>query len=155
MQNIKVLTKGVSINNPNEIAIKRLTREAGFTSIMLECCTSITMPVGVLCRRGGFPRLGQCDKFLGSAQGKGSLPNYGAKRFFILPPRIAISAARMSPMMYDARSTFSDHRRAARRTTSPSCGEGLTALIVNYGVLQTGLPEIVGLILTVRRYVHD
>ncbi len=68
---------------------------------------------------------------------------------FVFPPRIAIPAARVSPMMDDTRSAFGNHRRAAGRTTAPPVGGGLTALIVNYGVLQIVFPEVVGLILTI------
>jgi hypothetical protein len=55
---------------------------------------------------------------------------------FVLPPRIAIPTARVSPMVHDARPAFSNHRRATGGAIALSDGEGLTALIVNYGVLQ-------------------
>jgi hypothetical protein len=58
-------------------------------------------------------------------------------------------------MMHDPRSTFGNHRCATGRTAAPFSGEGLTALFVNYGVLHTDLPEVVGLILTVRGYQRD
>jgi hypothetical protein len=58
---------------------------------------------------------------------------------FILPPWIAIPTAKMSPMVHDARPAFGDHRRTTGGTTTFSGGEGLTAVIVNYGVLQNCL----------------
>ena len=142
MKNIKAFTEDTSINNPNKIAIKGLTREAlsiGHARMLhLNYDTSRRLYVGtvdfsVRCGVTNFSTV-FWEKVLPITMPSG----------FILPPRIAIPAARMSPMMHDARPTFGDHRRAARRTASTSCGGGLAALVINYGVLQPAVfPKLV------------
>ena len=71
-------------------------------SVILECCTSMTIPVGAFDVRAVDFTVRHRARQLAAVFGKQALP-LAMPRSFVLPPRAAVPATAMGAVVHDAR----------------------------------------------------